>query len=81
MFSTHGNMAFHQGDINDAAINIDIKNFPKPTEPASFSVGNRSDTFGIYCFCYNSDGDDDRRSMVKSTLFSFGKFPFLLSYR
>ena len=24
MFSTHGNMAFHQGDINEAAINFHI---------------------------------------------------------
>ena len=44
MFSTHGNMAFHQGDINDAAINIDIKSFPKPTKPASFSVGKSVDS-------------------------------------
>ena len=39
MFSKHGNMAFHQGDIN-----IDINSFPKPTKPASFSVGKSVDS-------------------------------------
>ena len=44
MFSTHENMVFHHRDINDAAIYIDIKSFPKPTEPASFSVGKSVDS-------------------------------------